>query len=852
VTLTVGQTLSGHFRVEVPSETSAGAAVALASDVRSGAGVRLVVIPLAEPPRETGVERLLSEQDRYRIGQSSIARPLQVALEASQLVFAYERGGAETLVELVARRPTSARVAAIVRSLGRALAPLHEQGIAFGHLRPELVALSGDSDVSLVGFGIQGVLRAVAGERAVVDALPAAYRAPELANGAPLSPSAEVYAFGVIVTELLLGRRLGDGDSLVSPRASGGDVSDEVEALVRRALGRAAQRPTNIQRFADELAQEIEIPFVPLPSARAPEGGPAVEPPPPAPPELETPWSKPEEPPQAPPATVTAPRAPPPPPREPPPFAEPPASMRPPRTSWVAVSTLVGGVLLMLLAVGGIFAYGQYRGRATLASPSVAVVLDAGMLGAAGASGVSDAGVDEPEAGIEPEDDAGSRGWGTTPGDDAGADEATDAEAPLSSLVEDAGSGSEPTAADDEGILAIGRQTPVLGSSSAPVSVVVFGDFECPFTRRSVKVLQALTRAFPSDVRVAWKHRPLASHSGARDAARVAAGLRIDAGNRAFWSFVEQVAGAGTEPASRSRLEDWVKAAGGDPSSVAVWLTRSDTEADVSRDLAEAGLFDVRETPTFFVNGTRVQGFQELTELRDVVQKELAQSRGLAALGTKGEDLYRARVRKNMIGLGADVPVRTCPSVEGSPTRGSNEALVTIVEFSDFECPFCKAVQPTLNVMTARFGGDLRLVWKNQPLSFHARAKPAANFALEARAQGGDSKFWRVHDLLFAKQQDLGDDQLASIAALAGLDTPRMMDAVRLSKHQAQIDEDARLGAKLGIRGVPTFFVNGRRLSGAIPLNRFSAVVQEEIESARRLVSGGTPRSRVYQTLCGQ
>ena len=112
------------------------------------------------------------------------------------------------------------------------------------------------------------------------------------------------------------------------------------------------------------------------------------------------------------------------------------------------------------------------------------------------------------------------------------------------------------------------------------------------------------------------------------------------------------------------------------------------------------------------------------------------------------------------------VPVGT------SPARGDQAALVTIVEFGDFQCPFCARVQPQLEAVRKRYGKAVRIVWKNQPLPFHPRAEPAAELALEARAQKGDEAFFRVHDALF-RAPDLEEASLLEIAKGEALDLAR-------------------------------------------------------------------------------
>jgi len=168
---------------------------------------------------------------------------------------------------------------------------------------------------------------------------------------------------------------------------------------------------------------------------------------------------------------------------------------------------------------------------------------------------------------------------------------------------------------------------------------------------------------------------------------------------------------------------------------------------------------------------------------------------------------------------------------------------VTIVEFSDFECPFCTRVNPTLAKVVEKYPNDVRIVWKNNALPFHKRAFPAAQAALAAHEQG---KFWEYHDKLFANQKALGDDELAGYASELGLDTAKWKDSFNSGKHKATVDADMELAQKLNARGTPNFFVNGRNLRGAVPFDDFDALIEEELAKAKKLVEAGTPAAEVY------
>jgi protein-disulfide isomerase len=188
-------------------------------------------------------------------------------------------------------------------------------------------------------------------------------------------------------------------------------------------------------------------------------------------------------------------------------------------------------------------------------------------------------------------------------------------------------------------------------------------------------------------------------------------------------------------------------------------------------------------------------------------------------------------------GPSAQMPV----AVGDAPVRGPADAWVTIVEFADFQCPFCGRVQPTLAQLLAQYPADVRLVFKHFPLkSIHPRALPAAVAAECARVQG---KFWEMHDLIYAGQSDLSAAALESEASQIGLDMTAWGNCLSDSAPAARVDADEALGVQLGVQGTPTFAINGAPLEGAQPLATF----QQRVEAARAAaVASGIPRAQYY------
>lgn len=145
-----------------------------------------------------------------------------------------------------------------------------------------------------------------------------------------------------------------------------------------------------------------------------------------------------------------------------------------------------------------------------------------------------------------------------------------------------------------------------------------------------------------------------------------------------------------------------------------------------------------------------------------------------------------------------------------SPIRGNVKAPVTIIEFSDFECPYCARLQPTLKQVLEAYPDKVRLVYKDFPLSFHKQAKNASKAALAAREQG---KYWEMHDLIFKDYNKLNEDKFKEYAVKLGLDMDRFMKDFKSDQYDAQIQRDIKLGAGIGVRGTPSLFMNGKRMS---------------------------------------
>ena len=177
-------------------------------------------------------------------------------------------------------------------------------------------------------------------------------------------------------------------------------------------------------------------------------------------------------------------------------------------------------------------------------------------------------------------------------------------------------------------------------------------------------------------------------------------------------------------------------------------------------------------------------------------------------------------------------PPRTEVAADDDPANGPANAPVTIIEFSDFQCPYCSRVVPTLARIKDRYGDSVRVVFRDFPIpQLHPNAAKAAEAGMCAHDQG---KFWPMHDMMFANQGKLDVPGLKQNAATLGLDSAAFDKCLDSGKFTAEVQKDSADGEKAGVQSTPAFFVNGRPLVGAQPYEQFADVINEELGRLNR------------------
>jgi protein-disulfide isomerase len=179
------------------------------------------------------------------------------------------------------------------------------------------------------------------------------------------------------------------------------------------------------------------------------------------------------------------------------------------------------------------------------------------------------------------------------------------------------------------------------------------------------------------------------------------------------------------------------------------------------------------------------------------------------------------------IRVSLDVPRLTLAVSPSNPSVGSASAPITLIEFSDYQCPYCGRVEPTLKRLRAAYGDKIRFVWKDFPLTqIHPQAFKAGE---AAHCAGDQGKYWELHDVLFNKQSELQLDDLKRHALTLGLNVDAFNQCLDSSKHAERVRDGVAEGGQVGVNSTPTIFINGRRFSGAQPYEVFAAAIDEEL-----------------------
>jgi len=458
-------------------------------------------------------------------------------------------------------------------------------------------------------------------------------------------------------------------------------------------------------------------------------------------------------------------------------------------------------------------------------------------------------------------------GRSSSPADSAGGSEAG-AEAGAEAKADAAKAPAAAKAAAGAGAILAG---PAKGGDKPLVTILEISDFQCPFCARVLPTVKQILDTYGDKVRVVWVNQPLPFHKRAKPAA-----LASLAAHRQgkFWEMHDKLF-ANMKQLTDANFDVWAKELGLDLVKFKKDMADPVLSKTVDNDQKVASALGARGTPAFLINGKLVTGARPFDAFKTEIDAGIAAAQAELKKGTSQAALHEKLAAVNnpkyvdYVIKGKTPPAapargkadaakkkprpvdKTVYKVtvrDDDPAFGPKDALVTIVEFSDFECPFCSRVIPTLKEIKEKYPNNVRVIFKQNPLPFHKNARSASYASLAANEQG---KFWEMHDKLFENMKSLNRDTYLKLAGELGLDVAKFTKAFDggLKKYDARVNEDQKLGADVMARGTPNFFINGRKLTGAQPFASFKTVIDEELAKTEAMVKAGTPKSKVYAAI---
>jgi len=360
------------------------------------------------------------------------------------------------------------------------------------------------------------------------------------------------------------------------------------------------------------------------------------------------------------------------------------------------------------------------------------------------------------------------------------------------------------------------------GPVDAPVTMVLFSDFECPYSAEMFFTLKKLQKELGSQMHVIVKQSPiLETHPNAVLAHKAA----LAAGKQGKYQQMAELLFANQERQERGTVMNYARLLKMDVALFQHDLDSAAVAAALRKDMQESKGFAINQTPSMFINGRLYSGMLSEKTLGDIIKQasktSVATTLAQQTVIPEGENVEPALLVRMM--------------TQPSAARGTSASPVTIVEFTDFQCPFCRAAVAPMEELMAKRGANVRWIFRSFPLSFHPDSELANEAALAAGAQG---KFWEMHDLLFGNQQALKMADLRRYAQGLNLNMTAFDDALAKHRYAAQIAQDRVLGTEAGVDGTPTFFVNGQRMTGARSLVELNQIVDAVMQSPGSTVPG--------------
>ena len=357
------------------------------------------------------------------------------------------------------------------------------------------------------------------------------------------------------------------------------------------------------------------------------------------------------------------------------------------------------------------------------------------------------------------------------------------------------------------------------------VTLVEFSEFQCPYCSKIVPTINEILKTYGDDVRVVFKHNPLPFHKDAGPAAEAAMAANEQG---KFWEY-HDVLFANMRALSADKLEEYAAQVGLDMAKFKEVMASGKYKEKIKADQKLAGEVSARGTPNTFVNGRQVTGARPFADFKKLIDEEIVKAKALIAKGVARKDVYAETIKNGKVFKPLEDKAHNFTATPIA-TLGNADAKVKVYEFSDFQCPYCSRVGKPLKDLVAAYKGEVAVVFKHFPLSFHKEAMPAAKASIAAGQQG---KFWEYHDKLFAEQKSLRgatDETFFKWAEEMKLDMAKFKASFNDPATAAMVKADMEEGRKAGLRGTPSVYINGRKFQPqrGYSVSAFKSVIDAE------------------------
>ncbi len=347
-----------------------------------------------------------------------------------------------------------------------------------------------------------------------------------------------------------------------------------------------------------------------------------------------------------------------------------------------------------------------------------------------------------------------------------------------------------------------GTFIPSQGPRKAPITIVQFSDFQCPSCAKAAPLVKQIFETYSGQVKWIFKNYPLRFHKDAALAHEAA----LAAGEQGkFWEMHDLIFANQTKM-KRKHLLGYARNLNLNIDQFILSLDSGRYKEAVERDIEEGNTLGVRGSPTFIINGKKFEGLRSFVAFKSAIDKALVIASSIE-IGPGMKPIPLEQVAVN---------------IAKSPVRGPTDAPITIIEFSDFQSPLCaKSAKVIVNVME-KYHGKVKWLYKYYPQDITSVHEAAC----AAEEQG---KFWEMHDLIFGRQEAIDALDHILYATQLGMDMDCFMTDLNSRRHLARIQQDRIVGKLMGVRGIPTFFINGKKLEGVRSFTAFESIIEEEL-----------------------